>query len=136
MTGCRWWFAAEASALHPAACYIRGSMRSLVMVVLLLASAGTVPLGAAAGPDFRRVFHVAGLPDVKRDQRLDISVAPDELIFEHTGSLFRVPYARITQIVLLDATRNYEKTTTAFAAATAAFGIPVGSLLILKKHKV
>ena len=111
-------------------------MRSLVMVVLLLASLETVPLGVAAGPNFPRVFHVTGLPGVKRDQRLDISVATDELIFERTGNLFRVPYARITQIVLLDATRNYEKTTAAFALATAGFGIPVGSLLILKKHKV
>ena len=47
-----------------------------------------------------------------------------------------VPYARIKQVLLLVATRNYEKAAIAFGTATAALGIPVGSLLILKKHKV
>jgi hypothetical protein len=111
-------------------------MLNLVLGGLLMASPQTLPSGAAAGRDFRRVFHVAGVPGVKRDQRLDVSVATDDLIFERAGTSFHVPYARMKQVLLLDATRNYEKTTAAFAAATAAFGIPVGSLLILKKHKV
>jgi hypothetical protein len=112
-------------------------MRSqLALGILLVACPWATPLGMAAGADFHRVFHVTGVPDVKRGQRLDVSIAMDELIFEHAKTLLPIPYVRIRQVILLHAARNYEKTTAAFEAVTSAFGIPVGSLLILKKHKV
>src|SRR5215471_9428022 len=94
---------------------------------------------SAIAADFRKTFHVAGLPDTKSGRRVDVSFGADDLVFEGSGRIrseYRVPYRRIKQALLLHANRHYEKATVAAATATGALGVPFGALLILQKHKV
>ena len=110
-------------------------MRSPLAVCLLLTGV-TAQVARTAGADFPRGFHVAGLPDVKRGARVDIRFADDEVAFESKAVVYRVPFARVRQVLLLHAARNYEKSTMAASAVTGALGVPFGGLLILQKHKV
>jgi hypothetical protein len=123
-----------------AKCYSEHSVRTRALIcILIVACVEEVTPGSAIAADFRRTFHVAGLPDTKRGQRVDLSFGADELIFEGgsgTRSTYRLPYRRVKQALLLRSERHYEKTTVTAAAATGAFGVPVGALLILKKHKM
>ena len=91
---------------------------------------------AAAGADFPKAFHVAGIPGAKRGQRVNLTLGADELLFERRNLTYRVPYARIRQVLLLRAERNYEKSTAAAGAVTGALGVPFGMMMILNKHKV
>jgi hypothetical protein len=103
-------------------------------LVVLLASSFAGKLTLAA--DFPRAFHVAGLPDVKRGQRVDISFAADHVVFERAGTSHLVPFTLVKTVLLLRAERNYEKSTITAAALTGALGVPFGALMILQKHKV
>jgi hypothetical protein len=94
------------------------------------------PLAGAGTADFPRVFHITGIPALKRDQRVDISVMTEGLVFTHVKLSHRVPYLSIKQVLLLNAARNYEKTTELATIAGSALGVRVGALLILVKHKV
>jgi hypothetical protein len=108
---------------------VRRTLVGVALLPLLL-----VPAFPAekASPDFRKAFHLVGVPGVLRDERIDIDLAADALVFQHKKLVYRVPYTGITQVLLLRADRVYEKST---YAAAVAFGFP-GALLILKKHKV
>jgi hypothetical protein len=101
---------------------------ALILAILPLASAGTA--------DFPRVFHIIGIPAVEPNQRVDITLMTQALVFTHRKLSHSVPYLRIKQVVILKAARNYEKTTEAAAIASSALGVPIGALLILVKHKV
>lgn len=90
----------------------------------------------AAAVDFPNSFHIAGMEGIKRGQRINVSLTTDDFVLESQKTSLHVPYARIRQTLILHAARNYEKSTVAAAAASGALGIPIGGLLILKKHKV
>jgi len=83
-------------------------------------------------PDLQKLFHLVGIPGLRRDERVNLTAGPDGLLFETKKVRFQVPYARIRQVLLLRADRRYEGRT--YAAAVATYGL--GSLLILKKHPV
>lgn len=101
---------------------------------LLVPFIGTCAMAAAV--DFPKAFHIAGMQDIKRGQRIDITLTTEDLILESLKTSLHVPYARIRQTLILHAARNYEKSTVAAAAASGALGIPVGGFLILIKHRV
>ena len=104
---------------------------------LLVACLGFAPVPAAADENFPGAFHITGVPDVKRDQRVNLHLVDDALLVERVGVSYSVPYARIKQVLLLHADRNYEKISGAAAAASQlVLGIPLGALVMLKKHKV
>lgn len=85
-----------------------------------------------AKPEFQKLFHLVGIPGLRRDQRVDLTPDADGLSFHTSKVQYHVPYARIRQVLLLPSDRRYEGRT--YAAALATYG--VGSLLILKKHHV
>src|ERR1700752_3994127 len=110
-------------------------LRQVVCTLVLTYSCTVLP-GIAASPEFPRAFHVAGVPETKRGQRIDVRLTGDGLDFEGKGVSYRVPYTRIHRVLILRAERRYEKTTIGAAIATGALGIPIGELLILTKHRV
>jgi hypothetical protein len=83
-------------------------------------------------PEFQKLFHLVGIPGLRRDQRVDLTTNAEGLLFETKQTQYLVPYARLRQVLLLSADRRYEGRT--YAAALATYG--VGALLILKKHHV
>jgi hypothetical protein len=83
-------------------------------------------------PDLHRLFHLVGIPGLRREQRVDLTLDADGLLFHTSKVQYQVPYARIHHVLLLSADRRYEGRT--YAAAVATYG--VGALLILKKHHV
>lgn len=94
-------------------------------------------VSAASAPDqfvLEKIFHIAGIPGVKRNARGDLILSDHELIFQQKKKpTIVVPYERIQLVQLLSGARYYGKSTTA-AAVASPFG--VGALLILKKRKV
>lgn len=82
---------------------------------------------------YQKIFHLVGVPGLRRDQRVDLIPSKDGLLFKTKKVEYEVPFARTKQVVLFRADRRYEGRTYAAAVATP-FGI--GSLLILKKHPV
>jgi hypothetical protein len=110
---------------------------SYVGLLLLGACLGLASVRVTADDNFPGVFHIAGVPELKSDQRVGLHLALDSLTVERAKVTYSVPYARIKQVLLFHAARNYEKSAgTAASASTLAIGIPVGALLMLKKHKV
>jgi hypothetical protein len=85
-----------------------------------------------AQPDLQKLFHLVGVPGLRRDQRVNLAFDADGLSFQASKVQYQVPYARIHQVLLLNSDRRYEGRT--YAAALATYG--VGALLILKKHHV
>jgi len=83
-------------------------------------------------PGFQKLFHLVGIPGLRRDERVDLATNSDGLSFQTKKVKYQVPYARIHQVLLLRADRRYEGRT--YAATLATYGI--GSLFILKKHHV
>jgi len=108
-------------------------MRVSAIVVLL--GSCFVGLGYGADkeePGFQRLFHLAGIPGVEREARVDLVPGSDALVFQTRKVRYEVPYARIRDVLLLSADRRYEGAT--YAAAVATPG--AGAFLILKKHHV
>lgn len=108
--------------------------RGMIAAVLL-----TVPSFELSGhcvetkqPEFKKLFHLVGIPGLRRNQRVDLTTNSEGLVFETNQTHYEVPYARLRQVLLLRADRRYEGRT--YAAALATYG--VGALLILKKHHV
>jgi hypothetical protein len=101
-----------------------------------MACSAPLPGNYMMAADFAKTFHVSGIPDAKRGTRTDISLAPDALLFELRRTRYEVPYVRIKQVLLLRSERHYEKTTLAAAMGTGALGVPIGTLVIMAKHKV
>ncbi|MDE3187650.1 MAG: hypothetical protein KGM96_09035 [Acidobacteriota bacterium] len=81
---------------------------------------------------FQKVFHLVGIPGLRRDERVNLTLDSDGFSFQTRKVQYQVPYARIHQVLLLSSDRRYEGRT--YAAALATYG--VGALLILKKHHV
>lgn len=109
--------------------------KSLMITVLLLVTSLPCPgyCVEQETPGFKSLFHLVGVPGLRRDQRVDLIPGTDGLLFKTKRVEYSVPYARTTQIVLFRSDRRYEGRTYAAALATP-FGL--GSLLILKKHPV
>jgi hypothetical protein len=101
----------------------------LLALVLLADPAYCV---TAESPEFPRLFHLVGIPGLRRDERVNLATNLDGLLFETKKVHYQVPYGRIRQVLLLRADRRYEGRT--YAAALATYG--VGALFILKKHHV
>jgi len=110
-------------------------MRSRVRSALFLLQF-FIPAVAAFAAVFPRAFHLAGLSHTKRGQRVDVTVGTEEFVVEHAAESLHVPFARTRRVVILEAARHYDKTTAVAAGATGALGVPLGALLILKKHRV
>lgn len=83
-------------------------------------------------PGLQKLFHLVGIPGLRRDERVNLTLTSDGLLFQTRKVRYQVPYTRIHQVLLLAADRRYEGRT--YAAAVATYGI--GALLILKKHHV
>ena len=78
------------------------------------------------------VFHIVGVPGLKRNARGDLLFSATDLTFKKGDKpLLVLPYARIQKVEVLSGERNYEKATAA-ASAVSSFG----AFLILVKHKV
>lgn len=105
----------------------------IIAAILLFACACKPAICATdEQPGFQKLFHLVGVPGLRRDERVDLVPGSDGLMFQTNKVQYQVPYARIHRILILDADRRYEGGT--YAAAVATFG--VGSLFILKKHHV
>src|SRR5579859_1683118 len=81
----------------------------------------------------RRVFHIAGIPGVKRNRRGDLVLSTRTLAFiKDDREALVVPYTRVQHVHVAPANREYAKAT--YAAVLAA-GAP-GAVLLLKKRHV
>lgn len=81
----------------------------------------------------RGAFHIVGIPNYKRNGRIDAVLTTRSLNFRKGDKdLLVVQYARIRAAQILDGERAYAKAT---YGAAVALGVP-GALLILKKRKV
>jgi hypothetical protein len=81
----------------------------------------------------RHVFHIAGIPGVKRNGRGDLVLSTRTLtFFKDDRAALVIPYTRIQHVRVAPADREYAKAT--YAAVLAA-GAP-GALLLLKKRHV
>ena len=87
---------------------------------------------APGQPVLQRVFHLVGVPGLRRDERVNLTLDADGFSFQTRKVQYQVPYARVHQVLLLSSDRRYEGRT--YAAALATYG--VGALFILKKHHV
>jgi hypothetical protein len=105
-----------------------------MIAALLLSSSYSNPgyCTESAQPDLQRLFHLVGIPGLRRDERVNLALDSDGLSFQTRKIQYQVPYARIHQVLLLSSDRRYEGRT--YAAALATYGL--GALLILKKHHV
>jgi hypothetical protein len=86
----------------------------------------------ARQPNLQRLFHIVGIPGLRRDQRVDLTLDADGLSFQTSKVQYQVPYGRIRHVLVLSSDRRYEGRT--YAAALATYG--AGAFLILKKHHV
>ncbi len=82
---------------------------------------------------YENLFHLVGVPGLRRDQRVDLIPTTDGLLFKTKKVEYHVPFERTRQIFLFRADRRYEGMTYAAAIVTP---FAIGSLLILKKHPV
>jgi hypothetical protein len=85
-----------------------------------------------AQPGLEKLFHLVGIPGLRRDERVDLTLDAEGLSFQTKKAQYQVPYARLRHVLMLSSDRRYEGRT--YAAALATYG--VGALLILKKHHV
>jgi hypothetical protein len=106
----------------------------LIVAALLISSFCSTPgfCYEAGEANLQKLFHLVGIPGLRRDERVNLTPTSDGLLFETKKIQYRVPYSAIHQVLLLSADRRYEGRT--YAAALATYGI--GSLFILKKHHV
>jgi hypothetical protein len=102
-------------------------------VVLLLAAGfcGTSSSATGQASTFQNLFHLAGIPGVRGEARVDMIPNANELVFQTRKVKYEVPYTRIRQVILLHSDRRYEGRTYLAAVVTP---YAVGSLFILKKH--
>lgn len=109
----------------------------LVAGILLPLQAGALSLqDPSPSPDsvtVPKTFHIAGVPGLKRDARVDLTLTADALILtQGKKTRLTIPFERIRRVTQLYGEREYPKT--AYVATVATFG--VGSLLLLKKRKM
>ena len=95
------------------------------------------PEPAAAEPKtltVQDVFHIVGIPGLKRNARGDLTLTATELSFQKGNKrLLVLPFERIRRVEVVSGERHYGKST-AGAAMVTPFGL--GALLILHKRKV
>ncbi len=106
--------------------------RLLIIAALLSAIPDRGNCISSAQPGFQKLFHLVGIPGLRREERVDLATDGDGMLFQTKKVQYQVPYARIRQVLFLNSDRRYEGRT--YAAAVSTFGL--GSLLILKKHHV
>ena len=108
--------------------------RFLIVAALLVSSFCSTPAFCyeTGETGLQKVFHLVGIPGLRRDERVNLTPTSDGLLFETRKIQYQVSYSAIHQVFLLRADRRYEGRT--YAAALATYGI--GSLFILKKHRV
>jgi hypothetical protein len=95
------------------------------------ASAQVQPL--ASKLTLRKIFHLVGVPGLKRDARSDLILSEREIVFQKgKKQLLALPYDRIHRVQWFSGERDYAKEA---VIATAFVGTP-GLLLFLKKSKV
>lgn len=81
----------------------------------------------------QKIFHIAGVPGLKRDARGDLMLSATALSFRrHNRDALAVPYTRIRRVAFIDSTREYAKTA---YPAVPAFGV-AGALIFLQEHHV
>ncbi len=81
----------------------------------------------------QNVFHIVGVPGVRRNRRVDVSFNSQSLgIQQGKKQRLSVPYGRIRHAEMLEGTRTYAKAT---YAAVLSGGV-AGALLLLKKQHV
>jgi hypothetical protein len=105
-----------------------------MLAALLVLSLSSAPVYGVkpAQPGLEKLFHLVGIPGLRRDERVDLTLDSEGLSFQTKKVKYQVPYARVRQVLMLSSDRRYEGRT--YAAALATYG--VGALLILKKHHV
>lgn len=81
----------------------------------------------------QNIFHIVGVPGVKRNARVDLYLGPQSLqVRRRDKQRLILPYARVRRVEMLDGTRTYAK---AAYAAVLGFGV-AGALLLRKKRHV
>jgi hypothetical protein len=65
-----------------------------MMVCVFLSGSAPRPADRPA-QDIKQAFHLAGIPGVSRQARVDLSFSPDRLVFRQKKTSFEIPYARI-----------------------------------------
>ncbi len=81
----------------------------------------------------QNVFHIVGVPGVRRNRRVDVRFDSQSLgIQQGKEQRLSLPFARIHRLEVLQGTRNYAKAT---YAAVLSGGV-AGALLLLKKQHV
>jgi hypothetical protein len=114
---------------------LRVPAAKFLVIAALLAFHPSFHLGYCAEiaqPGLQKLFHLVGIPGLRRDERVNLTSNAEGLLFETKKVQYQVSYTRIHQVLMLRADRRYEGRT--YAAALATEGI--GALLILKKHHV
>jgi hypothetical protein len=103
-----------------------------MLAALLVLSLSSAPVYGVkpAQLGLEKLFHLVGIPGLRRDERVDLTLDSEGLSFQTKKVKYQVPYARVRQVLMLSSDRRYEGRT--YAAALATYG--VGALLILKKH--
>jgi hypothetical protein len=94
--------------------------------VWILAFAAVTPWSQDEAQDLTlpNIFHIAGIPELRRNARGDLTLTQKTLIFQQGKKvLLELPYQRIRRVQIISAHRDGE--------STAAAG-----LLILEKRKV
>jgi len=106
----------------------------LTVAALLVISFFSTPAYGVkpAKSGLEKLFHLVGIPGLRRDERVNLTLDSDGFSFQTQSVQYQVPYARVRHVLMLSADRRYEGRT--YAAALATYGI--GTLLILKKHHV
>src|SRR5665213_1641849 len=100
--------------------------RAVATIVVLT---GSVSMAA----DFPNAFHVAGLPVLKSETRINVTARADSLEFERKHYKYSIPYAAIGRLQVFSTERHFEASSAGlFATGTLA---PAGYLLILAKKK-
>lgn len=106
-----------------------------------LALAAAMPIAAQDAEPARpapvvveKAFHVVGVPALKRNARVTLTLTDRELTLQPRGrrAAVTIPYSRVQKVVFLSGERHYGKT---MIPAVAAFGA-AGSLVMLIKRKV
>ncbi len=91
----------------------------------------TVPKSEFAALD---IFHVVGIPNSKRNNRVNLILMQEEMRFEHKDKmLLVVPWSRVRSVEVISGERHYGKATYGAAIATP---FAIGALFILKKRNV
>jgi hypothetical protein len=77
------------------------------------------------------VFHIVGVPGVKRNGRVDLDLSSQSLVVRQGGvERLSIPFGRLRRLQVLNGKRSYAKATYA-----AVLGAGLGGLLVLRKSK-